>query len=352
MKLKTLIPLLTAAAMLLGAGVCEGISAVTTGNQLHQQAAERWEADGALRYQQLSVYYSKENAPSADSVDALRRSVDAELQKASLEAEQDTRLWYDAWSTEQGTATVRGTKVQDATAQVTAVGGDFFRIHPMTLRDGGYIQPDDLMHDRVVIDTLLAWLVFGSPDVAGMELTVNGTTYQIAGVVEPAKDTLTQEVYGEKPRIFMSFAEHDDEAEGFSSPSRQFDCYEAVLPNPVRGFAEKTLKAAIGEKDQQKLVVNTGRGSITRRWNNLRHLRTMVTASDGIAYPWWENLARMKDFSAAQLLRLEILLLLFPVLCLVGLIWKGYRLADRWITARREAAKRRYRTIEKDPYSV
>ena len=60
----------------------------------------------------------------------------------------------------------------------------------------------------------------------------------------------------------------------------------------------------------------------------------------------------MRDFSAAQMLRLEILLLIFPTLCLLFLIWKGYRYLERLIDEKREHFKRRYRTIEKDPYSL
>ena len=125
-----------------------------------------------------------------------------------------------------------------------------------------------------------------------------------------------------------------------------------MLPNPVRGFAEKTLREALGEREHMKLIVNTNRGSAARRWDTLRHLREMAVISDAIAYPWWENAARMRDFTAAELFRTELLLLVFPLLCLLALIWKGYRALERFIGEKREASRRKYRTIEKDPYSV
>ena len=62
------------------------------------------------------------------------------------------------------------------------------------------------MHDRVVIDTITAWNTFGSPDIADMEIEIDGTVYLIAGVVEPEKDANTQTVYGKIGRIYMPYS--------------------------------------------------------------------------------------------------------------------------------------------------
>ena len=350
---KAVIPLCCAALMLLSVGICEGVTAAGFAGQIHQTAAERWDSDGSVPCAQISAFFSRDSAPSPASVESLRDSINKALTTASLAPKnKDARLWYDAWSTEQGSVSVQGAKKQEMTALATAVGGEFFLAHPMKLLSGGYIRPDDLMHDRVVIDSLLAWYAFGSSDVAGMELTIDGTVYQIAGVVEPAQDRITQTAYGDKPRVYVPFAADDsDSAESYSAAAR-IGCYEVVLPNPVRGFAEKTVSDALGEREHMQLVVNTRRGTIARRWSTLRHLREMSVASDGIAYPWWENAARMRDLSAAQRFRTELLLLMFPVLCLLVLIWRGYRFLERFVAEKREKSKRKYRTIEKDPYSV
>ena len=347
------VPLLLAAALLLGTFVCECIGVCMTSEQLHQTAAERWTADDEIPYVQLSAFYSSKAAPPESSVESLHESVDKKLVESSLKStDKDARLWYDAWSAEQQEVTVHGARATDCKALATEIGGDFFLVHPMRLLAGSYIRPDDLMHDRVVIDNLLAWQTFGSPDVAGMELTVDGKVYQIAGVVEPAQDKITQTAYGKSPRLYLPFAKESASESSIRNSGSTVCCYEAVLPNPVRGFGEKLLKEAVGEQEGVQLVVNSKRGSMARRWTNLRHLREMVVSTESIAYPWWENAARMRDFSAAELLRTEIALLLFPLLCLLLLIWKGYRLLENFIDRKREAHKRRYRTIEKDPYSI
>jgi hypothetical protein len=347
------VPLLIAAVLLLGACICEGIGVCMTSGQLHQTAAERWAADGELSYVQVSAFFGSQSATTEAALDSIRETVNKKLTEASLKpADKDARLWYDAWSTEQKQVTVRGAKTTECTALATELGGDFFLAHPMRLLGGSYIQPDDLMHDRVVIDHLLAWQAFGSPDVAGMELTIDGTVYQIAGVVAPEQDKTTQTAYGKTPRVYMPFPKSTETEGSFAGSGSLICCYEAVLPNPVRGFGEKLLKEAVGEHAGIRFVTNSGRGSLARRWNHFRHLREMVVVTDSIVYPWWENAARMRDFSAAELMCPEILLLLFPVLCLLAYIWKGYRLLEQFIERKREAHKRRYRTIEKDPYSI
>ena len=354
-----------AVLMLIAVFICECVTAAGYGSQVHLTAAKRWDSDGSLPYRQVSVYVSGSRAISVSSVETIRENIDKALKTASLEAKnKDAKLWYDAWSTDQGEVSVKGDKTQNVTALATAVGGDFFLAHPMKLLSGNYIRPDDLMQDRVVIDTLLAWHTFGSSDVAGRELNVDGKIYLIAGVIEPAKDKITETAYGEKPRIYLPFADssaaayldaysdsnYDEDSAGNSG--MKIECYEAILPNPVRGFAEKTLREALNSREDMKMVNQTERSSLTKRWETLKHLRESVVCSDGIVYPWWENASRIRDFSAAELLRTEILLLILPLLCLLVLIWKGYRAIEHLIDEKREQSKRKYRTIERDPYSV
>lgn len=76
---------------------------------------------------------------------------------------------------------------------VTAVGagGNYFLFHPLTLLSGGYISDEDYMADRVVLDAQTAFNLFGSSDVAGMEVTINGRTFPIAGVVQSESDFAT-----------------------------------------------------------------------------------------------------------------------------------------------------------------
>ena len=366
--LRHIVPAVCAGISFIGVLVCAGISASLTGSQYSQQAGERWVQSGDLRCAQVTAFFSEASDFRESSVMTVREKVNNALATASLEGSADAPLWYDAYSVERGSVEVIGTKPSVCKALLTAVGGDFFQLHPMHLVNGVYLRPDDLMKDRVMIDTRLAWQTFGSSDVAGMELRVDDVTYLVAGVIEPENDKANRDAYGEIPRIYLpiemlgresqaAVTENDTgklntEPDNTAASGQYLTCYEAVLPNPVRGFAEKTVKEAVGEHDSMKLLQNTGRSSILRRWENLLDLHKMVIASDGIAYPYWENAARMTDFAAARLLLMEIIFAVLPVGWALWMLWNGYRWLSAFIRCKIEENKRRYRTIERDPYSI
>ena len=125
------------------------------------------------------------------------------------------------------------------------------------------------MADRVVLDAQTAFNLFGSSDVAGMEVTINGRTFPIAGVVQSESDFATNaalaagnEASGDTSgsststaMIYMSYSALNAMAE------LPIDCYEIVLPDPVSGFAKKlmTEKFPIGSG---AIVQNTEMGVI------------------------------------------------------------------------------------------
>jgi hypothetical protein len=112
------------------------------------------------------------------------------------------------------------------------------------------------------------------------------------------------------------------------------------------------MDKAFGMKSGKQILNNTDRGLFASRFEHLRNLRQMVAVEDGIAYPWWENAARLRDYTVAQLFGVEILLLIFPVFCLCAGIWILYKFLSALISKKIEENKRRYRTIEKDPYAT
>lgn len=306
-----------------------------------QRAAERWQADGEEAYAQVSLFFGQEASFTTVSAEGISDTIDAALQNASLRAEDGKRLWMSAWSTQLGEIPMSGTKTYSASALVTAIGGDFFTMHPMTLLDGNYIGEDDLMHDRVVLDEKIAWLLFGSSDVSGMEVIVNDRRCIVAGVVRPEQDYATEQAYGEKPRFYASYELCREWSE---EEALTVHCYEAVLPNPVRGFAEKTLTDAVGERDSMRVIQNTGRESLSNRWYNLRHIHEMLVNPDSAAFPYWENAARIVDYDMAVLLGFEILFLVLPVVCGLILLSKGYKWVNRFISEKRQAHKNRFRS--------
>ena len=346
---RRIIPLCIAAGCLLLCGVTAGISSAEASGQISQQAAERWQGEGENACCQVSIFANRDAGFDKTSVDSLKEQIDTALTNASLEASEGGQLWYCSYSTPVGTMPVNGATRTTAQPMVTAVGGSFFSMHPFTLESGTYLTENDLMQDRVVIDSTLAWQIFGSSNVSGMEILVNDQRLLIAGVVRPERDAASRRAYGDAPRMYISYALYEKwQGEDYGGTAPWIGCYEAVLPNPVRGFAENLIQEPMQMQDGVQVISNTGRYSVSGRWKTLRHLKEMVISEDGIAYPYWENAARIVQFDTAVHLGICIALLIWPVPYVLRLIWKLYRAAERFIAEKKKARKRRYRTIPEE----
>lgn len=321
------------------------ISNSLSGLLYSQQAGERWQGDSETKFAQISVFLRQESDFDNTRIDSIHESIENQLTSASLKASSDhARLWYDCYSTQGGQMKITGTRKNSADALVTAVGGDFFTMHTPELADGSYFQQSDIMHDRVVIDTTLAWQLFGSSEVAGMELTIQNQTCLIAGVVKPETDYASRTAYGDTPRIYISYAFYQKLQGGTSGI--QIDCYEAVLPNPVKNFAKNLISETISSDDSENsmtVLQNTGRYALSGRFDNLKNIRKLVV-SETVTYPYWENAARIICFDTALLLFLMLLLVIYPVFYIIWLCWKAYRFLDRTIWQKRQAFKNRYRS--------
>ena len=213
------------------------------------------------------------------------------------------------------------------------------------------------MADRVVLDAQTAFNLFGSSDVAGMEVTINGRTFPIAGVVQSESDFATNAALaaGNKASgdtsgsststamIYMSYSALNAMTE------LPIDCYEIVLPDPVSGFAKKlmTEKFPIGSG---AIVQNTGRFSVSGLISVIGAFGKRAMTTNGVIYPYWENAARMAESYAALYLLLGTLLAIMPGVCLTIVlvkfvtseVRKGYYKASHAIEDRVEENKRKH----------
>ncbi|MFR7742653.1 MAG: ABC transporter permease [Acutalibacteraceae bacterium] len=110
---------------------------------------------------------------------------------------------------------------------------------------------DELYGDRVVLDAQTAFNLFGSSDVAGMEVTINGETFPIAGVVKSEDDFATAAALdagaeassdptgvqsASKAMIYMSYAALERHGGAAHRLLARSSC-----PTPVSGFAKKLM---------------------------------------------------------------------------------------------------------------
>lgn len=295
-----------------------------------QQQAERWESE-ADSYAQVSAFISPEKGMQISDISNIRSSMMETLSGDSLnETKGNGRVWIDAYSGECKTEIRKDNNTLSVTAM--GVGGDFFRFHPMQLLSGGYISDEDLNHDRIVIDQGLAWAMFGSNDVVGMQVWMGNSIYVVAGVVAVEEDFLVKTAYGNGNRIYMSYEELKKQQENL-----QITCYEAVLPNPITNYAYNALNSACGltkeegEELQQEenplnfddveVIENSNRYETWTMLTNMKQLKFRSMRTNSVGYPYWENVARVIEEQQMVLLVIRIILLIVPCVSLVGLLY-------------------------------
>ena len=318
-KKKQLILFIVNALLIIGVVICLIIYKSTASALNTQDAANRWAGTSELNYTQLSCFIDKAAAPSLETIHSFASTVNESLVAASLEAPINGSLWTQAYSSET-TLQVSG-DYGSADATVWGVGGDFFLFHPLVLRAGSYIADDDFMDDRVVIDEDLAWRTYGSIDIVGLSVTINGQPYQIAGVVSREDDSFSTKSYQGGPRLYMSYS-----ALAKINPEAPITCYEIVMPNPVSSFALGVIQENFLKEQQEnntaEVVENTGRFTVEPIIHVLTNFNERTLQEDGIAYPYWENAARLVENQLAWTLLCGFIFSLFPLGCLIYLIVK------------------------------
>ena len=335
--------IITMVSLLIIFVLLNAVSNNLTSAQTSQQAAKRWQsADSDIRFTQISAFLASEASFNKMSVFALRDAIDSALREATIESVSGSSLWYDAYSTE-GRIEVKNGK-STATVNVTAVGGYFFRLHELKYISGFSFSPDDLMQDRVVIDAETAWQLYGSSEVAGQYLFISDRQFVVAGVFEKETGDLFSKAYGERPRIFMSYDAYSE-----IYPSAVISCWEAVIPNPITGWAEATVEKSISASESDvEIIDNGGRYSFLPLLDTLSKIAVRSMKVSRIIYPFWENVAGViEDY--ASLLLLGILIsggiplicaIVFVVIYIIKHPLTKEQLANKWYDAKVSLSKK------------
>ena len=299
--------------------VCLSLSASIRNPLRSQQAYRAWAGQSGERFAQISVFISESEAFDTNQIYMFRDSLDAALLGASMESGRGRTLYADAWSA-KGSVSIVSELVatferSPVTAPVIGIGGDFFLFHPLILRDGSYISPNDFMKDRVVLDEELAWRLFGSVHLAGLEVLVNDIPFTIAGVVARENDFASRRAYSGGAGLFMSF-EALEALMDLSGDEIIITCYEIVMPDPITGFALSLVTEAEAFADADvHIVENSARFSLSSTFGTVRSFGERSMRGDSIAFPYWENAARLTEDWLAVLLVLALIFIIFPVVC-------------------------------------
>ena len=162
------------AAAIIGAVVLTALGSHAAKTQSYNYAADRWSSGGKTKYSQISCFFSPDANFDKNGVGGLRSMLLSELKSASVNPTEGVDLVPDAYSAPAGTAMVSGDASGHSDAEITAVGGDyFFLFRDFKLASGSFFSEKDLMQTGAVIDSQLAWDLYGSDEVTGMNIYIN-----------------------------------------------------------------------------------------------------------------------------------------------------------------------------------
>lgn len=300
-----------------------------TGHLDSQQEASRW-SDGTIKYHQVSAFMQEGSGIAADRITEVRSTLQTKITDASFSSDSvNGRLWVDAYcamasesvskESDLGMAAVDG-------VNVIGVSDDFFLFHPLSMIAGSCFRAESVSKDAVVIDEATAWALYGASDIAGKNVQIGGQNFVISGVYRPSDDKYETLARGGESYIFMSY-----DAFSVLHPEASITAYEAVVPNPVKGFALTALKEAFGEDENASVsdpvkdlnfsaieyVDNTARFEAVTLYKKLWYLPRTLMRVNHVAYPYWENAVRAQEIRVAFLLLFRTIALLIPVLTVI-----------------------------------
>lgn len=288
-----------------------------------QKAAEYWQTEEG-RCAQVSFFLPDSRRLTEDEVMGVRQNLRDAL------AGQTELNWTDAYSC---TASVNVTsEYATVRARAIAVGGDFFLFHDLEMMSGSCFDEGEANRDGVVLDMDLAWRLFGGYELEGMYLLVGDAPVEICGVARSPEKGVMADAYGEEPTIWLSCSLLER-----MNGSPVLQSYEAVLADPVEGFALDSAETALNPGTNAQAVENTGRFGFVPCLKNAWAMLTQSAQVSPVVLPYWELAARTAETRCAVLALVTALLLLYP------LIWVLVQIIRIIIRLRRRFRSWKYR---------
>lgn len=351
MKNKKLILIAAAAAnaiSIAGLAIMSAAGISMAGSQGYNQAAAKWDPEGGCS--QISCFLSDDAGFTTDTVRGVSANLYGALKNISIVPEEGKKLIPEAYSTPAGQMSVKSdTTTGRAEAQMTAVGGDFFLFRDFDLLSGSYFSDSDIMQDGAVIDRTLAWSLYGSVNVSGMNIYINGTKFYIAGVIDDPQTKQEKKTAGDLPRAYISYegaallgvSGDTGDIMGYpeqgASSLKKITCYECICPDPVENYAVNAVNDYFTGSYNGKctIVNNSKRFSPSVRAKAHKKLADYAVTKNSVVYPYWENASRLVEFKLTSLYFYRRFMYIAPVLTILAGVIFLYKL---WGKTWRKAA--------------
>lgn len=329
-------------------------------SQSYNNVAEKWDSGGSCA--QISCFFSEDAGVTVDNIGGAKASMLTALKNISVIPEENQKLIPEAYSTSAGQATIKSDTTKGrSNAELVAVGGDFFLFRDFDFIDGSYFTNRDVMQDGAVIDRNLAWALYGSDNISGKNIYINGTKFYIAGVIDIPQTKYEKKTAGELPVAYISYDGANlldnssysvsskvgmgsdsmgDTSGGFMPADtglKKITCYECIMPNPVENYAYNAVDSYFKSSCENKynIVNNSERFKPSVRAKAFRHLSDYAVISNSVIYPYWENASRIVEFKLTSMYFYRRLTYIIPVLTalwLLVILWRTAGWARRKLT--------------------
>ncbi|WP_026494556.1 ABC transporter permease [Butyrivibrio sp. WCD3002] len=322
-----------------------------------QNEGSRWSND--IRCGQVSLIFSEDANVSADKIQEYEYNINKGIiadgyQDGSASKQTGDAVWNDCYSAMGSVTVTRDKRSVDAFA--VGIGGDFFQFHPMKILSGNYINSDSLMTDYVMLDEDLAWQLFGSVDIVGMQVMIKGVPHYIAGVVKRDSGKFVKQAGLNFPTIYLSYQslatygtidssvlatdntigsitvkKKDDEEDAngesdLNTESKGIICMEVVMPNPVDNYAKDFLIKKLSlNTNIVEVVDNSARYENKNLIDVLGSFNKRAMQIKPIIYPYWENNARAYENILAYMLLIQFICGIVSFIMIAIMVVQSYR---------------------------
>ncbi len=290
----------------------------TTVNGMYsQRMGVRWADSG---YSQISCFFSDKSDITEDRINNYHHIVENALTEDSIKAESENEKQVVSCYSARGNIVIDNNGIS-IEAKAIGVGGDFFLFHPIKLLQGSYYTSDDIMDDYIIVDEDAAWQLFGSGNIDGMTVYINGVPHIIKGVIRRDSGRINDYAGNNKATVYVSY----NTLYKYGT-CKEINTFEITLPNPVKSYAYNLIKKKIDiDEENMEVVDNSARYSLESLIKIIADFGSRSMNSKEIVYPYWENAARgYEDIFA-------LLLVVVFIMDLAGVILVSIFIRKKWI---------------------
>ena len=252
-----------------------------------QTVAKRWDKSGNCSH--ISVFIKDTAFFGKTDIDRFEYELESKLDYNSVYSEkEDSRRYIDCYAAKSSITLEGPSKKQEVNC--LAVGGDFFKFHPVKMISGTYFSGNDLMQDGVILDEETAWQLFGSTDVEGQKVLFGDRVLYVKGVYEKSGGKIYNYARGEKAEIFVPFELLNSDLVPLYITS-----LEVCMPNPIDKFAVNIMNGLFTDNSLYEVVDNSSRYSVENLWTVYKNKKYRSMQNHDIIYPYWEKIARYEE---------------------------------------------------------